>query len=240
MINYLKAEILKQKHSFNNTIIWLIPIVNIIIALVLMGTKYIQTASYNWWYMIFLPFTVTYISASIIKKDKKNNFHGMLGLVQDKKHLWYAKIGMATLYLFLTSFIFSSFTLLCGFLFNKQIPDINNVFASITLCITFAWQIPFFMFITLHMNMFISVILSMVSNLLFASICAVGKFWWIPFSIPARIMCPIIKVLPNGLLLPSGSILNRSNVIFPGIAITVVLYLIGSLFTANIFKHQEV
>ncbi len=240
MINYLKAEFLKQKRSFNNIIIWLIPIINIIIALLLMGPQYIQTASYNWWYMLFLPFTFTYISASFIKKERKHNFHGMLGLAQNKQQLWYAKIAMATIYLFITCFVFSLLTILCGFIFNEQIPVINNLFASISLCIAFAWQIPLFMFITLKLNMFLSIILSMVCNLLFASIYAVGSYWWIPFSIPGRIMCPIIKVLPNGLLLPPDSALNRGNVIFPSVAITVVLYLVLSLLTANMFKKQEV
>jgi len=240
MVNYLKAEILKQKHSFNNVIIWLIPIVNIVIALLLMGTKFIQTAAYNWWYILFLPFIFTYISSSIIKKDSKFNFHGLFGVAKNKKQVWYSKIGIATLYLFITCFIFSFFIVICGLAFHEQIPTFNNLFASLSLFITFAWQIPVFMLITLKLNMFISIIVSMGCNLVIACIGAVGSYWWIPFSIPARLMCPIIKVLPNGLLVSQDDPLNHKNVIVLGIVITVVLYLLFSLITAKIFEKQEV
>ncbi|WP_291579944.1 lantibiotic immunity ABC transporter MutE/EpiE family permease subunit [Clostridium sp. UBA6640] len=240
MANYLKAELLKQKHSFNKKIIWLVPVVNIIIACALMGVNYIQTASYNWWYVSFLPFTFTYVSSSIINKDKKFNFHGLFGIAEDKKQLWYAKILTSTIYLFIACFIFLALITVCGFIFNEQISILDNLCASVLLFITFAWQIPLFMFITLKINMFFSVLLSVGCNLFIACICAVESYWWIPFSIPARVMCPVIKVLPNGLLMPMDSLLDNNNVIWIGVLITVTLYTLISVVTAKIFEKQEV
>jgi len=240
MVNFLKAEFLKQKHSFNNVIVWLIPVINILISFVLTGPTYIQTASYNWWYILFLPFVLTYISSSIIKKDCKFNLHGLFGIVKNKKQLWYAKIGTATIYLFLTCFIFSLFTSICGFVFQRQIPVFDNILAGILLFITFAWQIPLFMFISLKINMFLSVLLSAGCNLIIAAICAVESYWWVPFAIPARIMCPVIKVLPNGLLMETNNPLNNNNVIWIGVLITVSLYFVISYITAKIFESQEV
>lgn len=240
MINYIKAEILKQKRSFNHVILWLLPVINIAIAFLLMGANYIQTASYNWWYILFLPFSFTFISSSVIQKEKKYNFHGLFGVVQDKKVLWYAKIGMATIYLLCTCLLFSLLTILCGLLFHEQISVMDNILAGLSLFITFAWQIPLFMFITLKWNMFLSIIVSLLCNLVIACLLADGGLWWIPFSIPARIMCPIIKVLPNGLLLSPEHVLNDNKVIFPGVLITVALYFIFSKVTSNNFKDQEV
>ncbi|SHO47660.1 lantibiotic immunity ABC transporter MutE/EpiE family permease subunit [Anaerocolumna xylanovorans] len=240
MADYFKAELLKQKHSFNNIIIWLIPVINIIISMILMGPQFIQTASYNWWYVLFLPFTFTYISASIIKKERKYNFHGLFGITQNKMQLWLVKVGTATVYLFLSCLIFSLFTLLCGVTINQQIPVINNLAASAVLFLTFAWQIPFLMFITLKLNMFISVIVSIFCSLFLACIYGAGSWWWIPFAIPVRLMCPIIKVLPNGLLMEADSPLGHSNVILPGIIITVILYLAVTAVTAKLFEKQEV
>ena len=240
MVNYLKAELLKQKRSFNNKIIWLVPIINIIITFLLMGVNYIQTASYNWWYVLFLPFTFTYISASIISKEKKYNFHGLFGIVKDKRQLWYGKILASTIYLFLTCFTFSTMTIICGLTLNEQIPVWNNLCAGLLLFVTFAWQIPLFMFISLKINMFLSVLLSAGCNLIIAAICAVESYWWVPFAIPARIMCPVIKVLPNGLLMETNNPLNNNNVIWIGVLITVSLYFVISYITAKIFESQEV
>lgn len=239
MADYMKAEFLKQRHSFNNIIIWLIPVVDIAISIILMGPQFVQTASYNWWYVLFLPFTFTYISASIIKKERKFNFHGLFGIIQDKKQLWLVKVGTATVYLFFSCLIFSVFVLLCGVAGNQQIPVWNNLAASAVLFLTFAWQIPLLMFITLKVNMFLSVIASIFCSLFLACIYAVGSFWWIPFAIPARLMCPIIKVLPNGLLLEAGNPLGHSSVILPGILVTIILYLVVTFITAKLFEKQE-
>lgn len=240
MADYLSAEFLKQKRSFQNVILWLIPLINIIISLILMGPEYVQTASYNWWYILFLPFTFTYISASLLKRDRKYNFHGLFGIVQDKKQLWYVKLAAATIYLFLSCLIFLLLTIICGVVFHQQIPLLNNIAASAVLFITFAWQIPLLMYMTLRFNMYFSIIVSIFCSLFVACICAVESYWWVPFAIPARLMCPIIKVLPNGLLLSPDSPLNRSNVIVPGIIITILLYLILSAATAKLFEKQEV
>jgi lantibiotic transport system permease protein len=240
MVNYMKAELLKQKNSFNQKIIWLIPMVTSIIAFFLMGAGYVQTASYNWWYVLFLPFTFTYISASIIKKEKKFNYHGLFGLVENKKMLWYAKSAAATMYLFITCILFFVITMIDGFIFLEQITIVNNLIASLLLFITFAWQIPFFMLITLKINMFVSILISLVCNLMIASICAIESYWWVPFSIPARLMCPVIKVLPNGLLMEKENPLGNNGVIIPGIIITIVLYIALNIFSAKIFEKQEV
>lgn len=239
MINYIKAEFLKQKNSFNQKIIWLVPMVVVIISFLLMGAGYVQTASYNWWYVLFLPFTFTYISASIMKKEKKYNYHGLFGIVHNKKKLWYAKIAIGTVYLLVTCILFFVITMIAGFIFVKQITVVNNLLASLLLFVTFAWQIPLFMLITLKLNMFVSILISLVCNLMIACICAVESYWWVPFSIPARLMCPVIKVLPNGLLMSNDNPLSSNQVIIPGILITVVLYVVLNIITSKIFEKQE-
>lgn len=240
MLEYLKAESLKQKRSFNNKIIGLTILVNILICFLLMGIAYLQKASYNWWYISFLPFTFTYIASSIVKKDSKYNYHGLFGIVKNKKKLWYAKIGIATTYLFMACIIFFVVISLCGIFFVKSISISRSLLASIVLFVTFAWQIPFFMFLTLKINLFVSILTSTIGSVFIACICAVGKCWWIPFAIPSRMMCPIIGVMPNGLPVDPNSVYSSSNVILPGVIITVVLYFVVAFITAKVFEGQEV
>ena len=83
-------------------------------------------------------------------------------------------------------------------------------------------------------------LISVVCNLGIAVVCAVEKVWWIPFAIPSRLMCPIIGVMPNGLPVESNSIFSNSNVIIPGLIITIALYFIVSYVTGVIFEKKEV
>ena len=91
------------------------------------------------------------------------------------------------------------------------------------------------------MGTFISVLLSVGCNMIVACLCAVKSYWWIPFAIPARLMCPIVGILPNGLLVEtSGKEFANPNVILPGILIEIVLYVILTYVTAQEFKRREV
>jgi ABC-2 type transport system permease protein len=80
----------------------------------------------------------------------------------------------------------------------------------------------------------------LVCNMGFGIFFAATKLWFVPFAIPARLMCPIIKVLPNGLPLPEGHHLSDNRVIFTGLVITIGLYFIFSLITTLWFNKREV
>lgn len=240
MIKYVQSELLKQKRCFNNTVVWIFPLITILIAFLLMGPSYVQKGAFNWWYVMFLPFTFTFVSSSIVKKEIKRNYHGLLGIFENKKQIWYAKIITSTIYLFITCFIFFAAITICGLIFESDILISKCFLGSLLLFITFMWQIPFFMFIAQKTSTFLTVIISMICNLGIACICGVKECWWIPFSIPARLMCPTIGVLPNGLPVELGSILNDSNVILPGVIITVSLYVILAGLTAHWFNKKEV
>lgn len=241
MTNYLLAEKVKQKRTFNNKIIWLAPCITVLIAFFLMGGDYLQTAAFNWWYITFLPFTMAYIASSIIKKENKHNLHGLLGISRNKIRIWFAKIGIATYYLFLTCIIFCGLISICGLVFTNKINITTSVWASFILLITFAWQIPLYMIVTQKLNLFVSVILSILFNTVISCIVAIKAYWFvIPFSIPARLMCPVIKVMPNGLPVKEGSIFSQYSSISTGIILSIVLFVLISFLTAKWFERQEI
>ena len=208
----------------------------ILLAYLLMMGTYLKSGSFNEWYIIILPFTFAMISSSIVVNDKRKNYHGMFSIINSKKELWYAKIITGSLYLFVTCMIFA---FILSF-FGDFSSALNNFTASFVLFITFAWQVPLFMFISDKVGIFFSVLISVVCNLGIAVVCAVEKVWWIPFAIPSRLMCPIIGVMPNGLPVESNSIFSNSNVIIPGLIITIALYFIVSYVTGVIFEKKEV
>lgn len=236
----IKAEFLKQKCTFQKKLVWLAPLITILITIMLMGGLYIQSGAYNWWYILILPETVTMISSFIIVNEKKRKFHGLFTVLIDVKKLWYGKIFVCSIYLALTCLIFFLGITISGTVFGSQISIFDSLFASILLFILFLWQIPLWMYISIKMNIGFSVILSTICNLGISVVCAIKSIWWIPFAIPARVMIPVIGILPNGLNVEEGSHLIEGKVIPIGICIAIGLYIVISYFTAKWFQKQEV
>lgn len=240
MLNLIKAEILKQKRLFAAKLIWLGPVLTILLAIALMAGSHLQDGSYNWWYTLLLPGTFTMFAALNVSREKSKNRHGMFSIMPHKKKLWIAQIAVGVLFLFGTCLVFFLAATAGGFLFGSTISLGRSACASLLLFITFAWQIPLWMAVSEKTGAFAAVILSLVCNFIIAVVCAVKDSWWIPFSIPARLMCPAIGVLPNGLMAEAGDPLTGNEVILPGILITVVLFAVLSAVTALRFEKREV
>lgn len=240
MLNFLQSEWLKEKHSFNKVVLWLAPMLTVLLAFLLMGGEYLQAGAYNWWYTMLLPGCFTIFSAFTVAREQKKNRHGLLGVVVDKKKLWLAQILICTLFLLITCLVFFVGVTLGGLLFGQTIGVSASFFASALLFVTFAWQIPLWMFVTEKIGTFSTVLISLLCNFGVAVICAVESFWWIPFSIPARLMCPTIGVLPNGLRVEVGSSMEDPAVILPGVLIAIMLFILLTIATSCWFQKREV
>lgn len=189
---------------------------------------------------MLLPGCFTMFSSFTVAREQKQNRHGLFGVAVDKKKLWLAQIILCTLFLLTTCLVFFVGITLGGLLFGQTISLAASLLASILLFVTFAWQIPLWMFITEKVGAFATVLISILCNFGVAVICAVESFWWIPFSIPARLMCPTIGVLPNGLRVEADSKMVDSSVILPGVLITSFLFILVTLATSCWFQKREV
>ncbi|WP_027398886.1 lantibiotic immunity ABC transporter MutE/EpiE family permease subunit [Anaerovorax odorimutans] len=240
MLNFVKSEWLKQKHSFNKVLLWLAPLITILLAFALMGGSNLQNGAYNWWYTTLLPGCFTMFCAFTAAREQKTNRHGLFGVAVQKNKLWNAQTILCTLFLFTTCMIFFIGITAGGMMLGHTITIVSSFCASILLFITFAWQIPLWMFVTEKLGAFTAILFSLLCNLGIAVVCAVKSFWWVPFAIPARLMSPTIGVLPNGLQVEAGSEMANANVILPGVLITVVLYVLVTLVTSLWFQKREV
>lgn len=240
MVNYLKAEFLKQKHRFSLKLLWLSPLVAVALVIVLMGGRFFVEGAFNWWYTMILPGTLSMIIAFTISAEKKHNHHGLFSVSTNKKMLWISQLIMNTILLLSANLIFFMVLTIVGIAIGISMPVLNCFIASFVLFLTFAWQIPLFMFISEKIGSFFSIMLSLLCNMGFGIFFAPTRLWFVPFAIPGRLMCPIIKVLPNGLPLEAGNHLGDTSVILMGILITVALYLLFSVITTVWFQHREV
>lgn len=239
MIQILKCEKLKYRHTSIHRMSLLTATASGLMGLLLMGVNWGQFLAWNMWYTLFGPFYIGYLSSAMISKDQNHLFHGMLGIFEDKKQLWIAKCFYG-IELLLKANIFMGIFGILFYLLNGSvgIRIVQNVLAMLVLTICNAWQVPLFMFIARKTNFVVTTFICTVINIV-CSIAFSLKLWWIPFAIPARLMCPILGMYPNGITIETDSIYLQGNLILPGLAICVVLFVITLLFTAKWFENAQ-
>ncbi|QOH62180.1 lantibiotic immunity ABC transporter MutE/EpiE family permease subunit [Paenibacillus polymyxa] len=241
MQQYIAAEHLKLKRTFTKKLVWLAPIVTLLLCTGLMGGHMFQSASYNWWYVMLLPGVLTLMCSGVVQKDsKKLKYRAVLGISVDLARIWYGKIGVCVRLLMVSSIILFIGITLGGFVFSTSVTLAESVAATLLLFITFLWQVPLCLFLTDRIGMFATLIINMLGNVACTVLFATSSVWWaVPYAIPARLMCAVIQVLPNGLSVPSGDPLLDRGIIVPGLLITVCLFMILSVLTAMSFRKRE-
>jgi len=242
MFDFLKSDWLKEKYSFRKKIVWIAPSITIVLALFLMrgNSRFLIEGSFNWWYSTILPATVAIICSFVIAKEKQKNYHGLFAIATSKSKLWISKIIICSLLLLATCLLFLIILESCAMIFNINIPLFPCLLASIVLFLTFVWQIPLLLFISLKIQPFIVILVSLFLNIGIGIFCATESYWWIPFSIPSRLMTPILGVLPNGVMAEATSYMRETSVIPLGISINVILFLVFCVITTIAFNGKEV
>ena len=70
MGKYVRSELIKNKKSFDVKMLVIMPCVTVVLAILMMSGNYVQMLAYNWWYLIFLPFVVSYVGGHLIHREK--------------------------------------------------------------------------------------------------------------------------------------------------------------------------
>lgn len=248
MFKYFVSENMKTKGTFVQKLTFIAPIMVILLSVFLTAT-YFQVDIYNWWYTLILAGTISLSSSLLYKLDGSMKNKGVIGLPLDLKKVWIAKILVGV----------KNIAISCGIIFlagelGVLVININSVsnisflsgfIGTLVIIVTSIWQIPLYFFLCKKIGMVLTVILSIIFSISATDISP-GEHWIIyPFSYTSRLMCPILKILPNGLLAKCGSktfsyeLLNTSA-IPKGIIISIVLFIVFTYLTAKSYEGQEV
>ncbi|MFB7155387.1 MULTISPECIES: lantibiotic immunity ABC transporter MutE/EpiE family permease subunit [unclassified Lysinibacillus] len=240
MISIMKAERLKWKKTFIPKLVWLAPIVAILLTAVLMGGSFFQSGAYNWWYTMLLPGALTICCALVIEKDAKLKYHSILAMPLDLKKVWFGKILACSAWLLLTTLIFFAGITAGGILFGTSYSLTNSLTGSLLIFLTLLWQIPLCLFLAAKLGTYMAILINLVGNMVGVVAFADGEFWYsVPYAITARLICPTLEILPNGLPVPEDSPLLSISVIVPGILIALAWFALISYFTARWFQKRE-
>lgn len=243
MTNIILAEHLKLKNTFGRKVVVVAPVLISLMALLftLGMDQAFPAGAYNWWYSTMLPGMLAVLCYLVIKKDKKTKYYNIFLLHSLPSKSWVGKTMYCALGLVVSNFIIFIITALGGILVGTTISVQGGFFGALLLSITYLWEIPLFLFLSARFGMFAAIFTSLVLEISGTVTLADQSMWWVyPPSIPIRLMCPVLGILPNGLPVPGGSELLNTNVILPGVSISVLLFL-GLLFlTASWFQKMEV
>ena len=91
-----------------------------------------------------------------------------------------------------------------GFIFETAIQVQNSLLASTILFITFSWQIPVLMYLTMKFSTGFTIIISILCNFLGGILLALTQMVD-SICIPSKLMCYVIRVMPNGLSVEAGA-----------------------------------
>lgn len=238
---YIRAELLKVKRTFAKKLIWLAPLLTLLLCAALMAGPFLQSASYNWWYAMLLPGALTLMCAGLVQKDvRKLKYRALLGLPIHLGRVWLGKISAGSLMLLASTIVLFTGITLSGFVFSGNINLQESAVASLLLFLTFLWQIPLCLFLVDRIGMFAALIINVLGNVACMILFSETSLWWaVPYAIPARLMCAVIGVLPNGLPVPVNDALLDRGVIVPGVLITLALFILLSALTMLPFRNRE-
>lgn len=240
MFNIVSAEYQKTKRTFAKKLAWLTPIITALLCGILGAGQLFQNGCYNWWYTMLLPGALTLICGSIIQKDKKKlNYRAILSLPINPSKIWLGKIAASVLMFLISCIVFFAAVTLGGFLLGNSITLDRSAIATVVLFVTFLWQIPLCLLLSDRLGLFAAIIINVGANIACVVCAAKTVFWWIPFSIPTRLMCPIVRVLPNGLCVPDNDPLLSTSVILPGVVIAVLLFVAVSALSVLPYRKLE-
>jgi ABC-2 type transport system permease protein len=236
---------LKIKNLFLSKLVWLMPILTAALTMFLSPRNF-QKSSYNFWYVLMLPGSVSLIFTLLSRIDGRMKNKAVISLPLDLGKVWLAKVLVGIKCMSISCFIIFLAALISPIIVKSEnVPIGIGLAATIILIATFAWQVPLCMFLGNKIGLYQTIIIIIPVNFV-SSILAVKNYWWaLPFSYPARLMCPILKILPNGLPAVPGSVTFTEEVLklwnIPlGLSISVILFFAVTWLTAKWYKLQEV
>ncbi|MDO4308765.1 MAG: lantibiotic immunity ABC transporter MutE/EpiE family permease subunit [Eubacteriales bacterium] len=207
MKNYFQAEKLKYQHTFLKGIIVLMPLMSVIFAAWLTHA-YFAVDSYNWWYIGLYPGMLGIVCGMIGGKDRRKKNVTIWSLPCSMGKIWDAKVltgaaasGIAVLCIVIFTIILGEMMehiLHYTFIIRPSIAA--QLFAGLLMWLTTLWQIPFCLLLSQKIGVFLLFLVNIGSYVLVASTISL-KSWFalFPGAITSRLMCAVLRILPNGL-----------------------------------------
>lgn len=207
------AERLKYRYTSMNRITFLMPFLTVLLAVAL-TSNFFAVDSYNWWYTGMYPGYLAVMCSIIGGKDKSKKNYTIWSLPCDMEKIWDAKIFTGVVMSGISVIVVVVMTIFIGNVMKMALhveyiaePDIfRQLLAGVLMWATSLWEIPVCLFLSQKIGKFLTLIIHVGFYIIMSNFLSLKSFFMLfPGTITARLMCPILGVLPNGLLLQPGS-----------------------------------
>lgn len=212
MKKYFLAEKLKYRRTSMRGITVIMPFFTVILSAWLTHV-FFAVDSYNWWYVMLYPGFLGILCSMLGGKDKRKKNYTIWSLPCSMGRIWDAKVLVGAMMSGISVVCVVLFTIIIGkgmeIGFHIQYivqPSVGmQILAGVVMWLTTLWQIPFCLYLSQKIGTFPMIVLHMVCYEILAVTVSL-KPWFVlfPGAITSRLMCPILGVLPNGLLLQPG------------------------------------
>lgn len=240
MGRYLKAENLKLKRTFTRKLILIAPLATLLLTWSL-AVIWFQVNAFNWWCVLLLPGFIAIISSlSDQKETKRLNYRSVLTLPVSLKKVWIAKVLNLIFYTARSCLVLLIGILLGSFSVPNPLPFGTACLGMLLIFVTSLWQIPFCLFLSRKIGIVGTILIQVAAGFLLGVLFATQTNWWLcPYSWTARLMTPVLGILPNGTLAQRGDPLLNTASIPVGMAVSFLLFIILLLATTFWFQRQE-
>lgn len=233
-MNYLRAELLKYKHSFEQKIVYIVPICTIFFML-LMG-QYFQSQTIYWWYLFILPEIIVVYCSLSEKREKSIRYQIFNTLYINLEKVWYARVLIIIGYLLVISIILAIFAMSPKIWAPNYcaITEGKILLGCICAVIMSAWQVPILLFMSKRFGMFFIVIINCILPIV-SVFLANTKIWFLmPYCLVSRAVKNIIGIDVNGIMISD----YKTNICeFCGeILLSVFIFIVATYVTAKKFK----
>ena len=170
---------------------------------------------------------------------EKKSYYNLMTLSTSKRKLMMGKIiymGCVILVSDMMIFVGASFG---GFLLTTCVPLGGALAAVLVLTISQLWEIPLLLFLSERFGMIVELLVCLVLTVGGVIIAPTGKWYFFVSSIPMRILCPLLHILPNGIRAEEGNPLLDAGVVFPGICISMIWFILATFLFLNWFDKRE-
>lgn len=246
-----QAEVIKNRHTVSGRLSILMPLIVVGLSLGF-AKEYVVIDSHNWWYMGLLPAMVGIICGMSGEREQRLKYRGVLSLPISMKNIWDGKVlyGIRALTLSVLILVVTSAavnTVLSGVFklaFPIEISVMQQLAAGIVLFAVSLWQVPWCLILQQLFGNAAGLLFHVVSyGILSCTLSLYPCFMVLPGGVAARLMCIILKILPNGLPARPGSMtfspeLLDSSGIPAGILSTILWFFLLWLVGRCLFERK--
>lgn len=232
MKNYIAAEYIKGKRSFSHFFFMWFPLIVVLICIPFSQFMYFDInffvpLIYNWWPTLFLPIGLAVLGYQSIQREKETHTQNYYYLL-NQNMFWKTKLITLATYSLTANILIALLTIILEFIMydSSNIIIMNVLLASLVLWMTTLFIIP----LSILLAQLTTPILSIIVNLfgiVTGIFTAVGNHWYIsPWGWSLRLIAPIIKTNPNGTLLQENDPLNSTSIVYPGLGLALLIFII--------------